>query len=296
MYAIIGASGHTGKVVAETLLKAGKQVTVIGRDAAKLAGLVDLGAKPAIGDITDPSFLQSAFEGATAVYAMVPPNLTAPDVRAYQNTVIDSIASGIKKNTIPYVVTLSSIGAHLTEGAGVVQGLYDMEQKFRNINGLNQIHLRAGFFFENFFGMMPVIKMMGVMGGFPFRGDLKMPIVHTRDIGQIAAEHLLNLNFEGFNYRYVAGERDLTFNEVVPILGKAIGNENLQYAMFPEEQAKGGMMMMGISESLADAYLEFSRSCNDGRVTSDYTRNAENTTKTSIEDFAEEFAVAFQNS
>jgi uncharacterized protein YbjT (DUF2867 family) len=296
MYAIIGASGHTGKVVAESLLRAGHQVTVIGRDQTKLSTLIEMGAKAAIGDISSPAFLESAFEGASAVYAMVPPNLTAADVRAYQNTVIDSIANGITKNGIRYVVTLSSIGAHLTEGAGVVQGLYDMEQKFNKIEGLNQLHLRAGFFFENFYGMMPLIKMMGVMGGFPFRGDLQMPIVHTRDIGQIAAEHLMNLNFEGYNYRYVAGERDLTLNEVVPILGKAIGNENLPYVMFPEEQAKGGMMQMGISESLADGYIEFSRACNDGSVTSDYVRNAENTTKTSVEEFAKEFAFAFQNS
>lgn len=44
MYVILGATGNTGSIIAENLLKAGKQVTVVGRDAAKLQRFKDQGA------------------------------------------------------------------------------------------------------------------------------------------------------------------------------------------------------------------------------------------------------------
>ncbi len=39
MYVITGATGHTGKVAAETLLASGAKVRVIGRDAQRLQRL-----------------------------------------------------------------------------------------------------------------------------------------------------------------------------------------------------------------------------------------------------------------
>ena len=39
MYAIIGATGNTGKVISEKLLAHGEKVRVIGRDAKRLEGL-----------------------------------------------------------------------------------------------------------------------------------------------------------------------------------------------------------------------------------------------------------------
>ena len=45
MYAIIGASGNTGSVVAGKLLAHGEKVRVIGRDAKRLEGLVQKGAE-----------------------------------------------------------------------------------------------------------------------------------------------------------------------------------------------------------------------------------------------------------
>lgn len=45
MYAITGATGNTGRVVAEKLLANGKQVRVIGRDTSRLAHFLQKGAE-----------------------------------------------------------------------------------------------------------------------------------------------------------------------------------------------------------------------------------------------------------
>ncbi len=51
MYAVIGATGNTGRVVAEDLLAAGLPVRAIGRTEERLASLVERGAEAAVGDV-----------------------------------------------------------------------------------------------------------------------------------------------------------------------------------------------------------------------------------------------------
>ncbi|HXM16002.1 MAG TPA: NAD(P)H-binding protein, partial [Candidatus Eremiobacteraceae bacterium] len=90
MYVIVGATGNTGSVVAENLLARGEKVRGIGRDKEKLARLAAKGAETAAGELTDAAFLAKAFEGARAVYFMVPPNPMSNDYRAFQREVIEA--------------------------------------------------------------------------------------------------------------------------------------------------------------------------------------------------------------
>jgi uncharacterized protein YbjT (DUF2867 family) len=83
MYAITGATGNTGSAIAAKLLARGEKVRVIGRDASRLAGFVQKGAEAFVADVTDAAALTKAFTCAKAVYAMIPPNVAAPDVSAY---------------------------------------------------------------------------------------------------------------------------------------------------------------------------------------------------------------------
>lgn len=294
MYVITGASGHTGARAAQQLLAAGKEVVVVGRSADRLAGLVSQGAKAAIGDLSDASFLAQTFRGATAVYALIPPNFGATDFRAYQHQVGQAISQAIREAAVPYVVTLSSIGAHSPD-TGVVAGLYDFEQRLAaEAPQANILHLRAGFFMQNFLGNIGLIKGMGINGGFPIEADMKMPLVHTNDIGDVAAARLLALDFEGHSHTYVAGAEDLSMNEATRILGQAIGNPELPWVTFSYEDALNGMIQAGFTPSLAEAYVAFSRATNDHILTGDYQRKPEYTTPTSLAQFAQtEFAPAF---
>ncbi len=92
MYVITGATGNTGKKISETLLANGKQLRVIGRSTERLQSLIDKGAEPFVGSVKDVEFLTKAFTDATAVYAMIPPDYTAENVRAYYKQVGEVIA------------------------------------------------------------------------------------------------------------------------------------------------------------------------------------------------------------
>lgn len=228
---------------------------------------------------------------------MIPPNIMSENYRSYQNEIAENIANAIEKNSVKYAVTLSSIGAHMTKNAGVVQGLHDFEQRLNKISDLNVLHLRPSYFMENTLGQIGMIKQMGFMAS-PIRTSLKFPLVATKDIADIAAKKLLNLNFKGVgNVLYVLGSRDVTFSEIAQVVGKAIGKPDLKYMEATYHDAKYFMMhSWGITENAADAMTEFAKGMNEGRVLRDANRTPETTTPTSLEEFAHVFAYMYQQS
>ncbi len=293
MYAIVGASGNTGSVVAEKLLARGEKVRVIGRNAGHLERLTSRGAEAFIAGVTDAAAMPKAFEGASAVYAMIPPNISAPDVPAYQRQVSDALTAAIARASVPKAVVLSSIGADKPERTGPVTGLYHLEQKLKGVAGLDAVYLRAGYFMENLLPQVGVIRNFGIMAG-PVRADLPLPFIATRDIGAAAAELLLKADFTGKQPRELLGQRDVTYAEIASIVGKAIGKPGLVYTQLPAAQLRPALMQLGMSGSMADLLLEMAESLNSGYMTALEPRSESNTTPTSIEAFVtEEFVPRF---
>ena len=285
-YIITGATGHTGPIIAENLLAAGHDVTAIGRSADNLTPLVSKGATPAVGDLADTAFLTDTFRGADAVYLVIPPKWDLTDWRAFQRTLIRAFTQALQNTGVKKAVVLSSMGAHLPEGAGPVSGLAELELALRDIPGLDAISLRAGFFMENFYAHIGLIKQAGIFG-YSLRGDVSMPIVHTRDIAEVATRHLLELGFTGHTHQFVGGTADLNMLQVAATLGKAIGNPALGYVQFPVADAKAGMMQAGLPETIADGYNELFGALNQGIYQAGYERTPAVTTPTSLEWFAE---------
>ena len=296
MYAITGASGKIGKNVALELLTRGKKVRVIGRGEEKLKPLTEKGAEAMIGDLADGSFLNRAYSGAKAVYVLIPPNSHSSDFKAYQQKIAHNHLEAVKANGVKHVILLSSIGAHLRNGAGVVDGLGYLEEIFSQLKEVNVLNLRPTYFMENIFGQLGTIRQMGITGS-PVKADLRFPMVATRDIAAVAAKRLLDLSFTGNTVEYVLGPADISYNEVTSVIGKAIGKPDLKYVQFSYEDSKKGMVQSGFaSENVAELYNGLAEGLNNGSVLKDHTRTPDNTTPTSIENFAQVFAQVFNNS
>src|SRR5205807_10323621 len=113
----------------------------------------------------DTDALSRAFAGAQGVYALIPPDMTSPDFRAYQDRVTESIAKALEKGGVTHAVTLSSVGADKPEKTGPVVGLRKMEMRLAQVRGLNALHLRAGYFMENTLAQIGIIRSFGIMAG-----------------------------------------------------------------------------------------------------------------------------------
>ncbi len=284
MYVVLGASGNTGHIVAQNLLARQQKVRVVGRNAAHLQSHAAQGAEIFIGDVTDAAALTKAFNHADSAYVMIPPNPTSNDPLAYAERAGDAIAAAVKNTGIKNIVSLSSFGSDKTKGTGPVVGLHNLEQKLNQIDTANVLHLRAGYFMENTLPQAGVIRMTGSMIG-PVRPDQKLPMIATRDIGNAAADALLSLAFRGKQTHELQGERDLDYNQLATIIGKAIGKPDLKYVNPPDDQIRVAMVQMGMSDPFVSLILEMAGALNSGYMRTIEPRTSRNTTPTSYETF-----------
>ncbi len=290
MIAVMGATGNTGRMVSERLLEGGSDVRALGRSADRLAGLVAKGAEAAVGEAADAGYLTGAFRGADAVYTLIPPDVQVEDYSAFQDQVGEAIVGAIKESGVGHVVFLSSIGADQPAGTGPIAGLHRQEGRLRSLEGVDVLALRPGFFFENHFETLGLIKHQGINGG-AVAPDTSLPMIATRDIAEVAAKALVERDFSGFVVRELLGPRDLTMAKANGIIGEAIGNPDLAYVQFRYEDFEASLAQMGLSASVAALYTEMARAFNAGKVRSLEGRSAANTTPTSFETFAAEVLV-----
>ena len=299
---ITGATGRVARRAVRALVAAGRPVRAIGRDPKRLRSLVaDLPPRPedaaedrfetVEASLEDAEALKRAFDGASAVFSMIPWGVD--DYRAFQDRVSRATAEAIEAASVPRVVTLSGVGAHLPEGTGPIVGLHRHERRLNEIPGLTALHLRPAFFMENHLQAVSSIRAQGAYGT-PIRGDLTMPQIATRDVGDVVAEALGALEFTGRVSRELHGPRDFTMEDCTRHLGSAIDRPQLTYVQVPYAAAREAMVADGMPEDTADLMLEMYRAINDGRVAPSQQRTARNTSPTSFESWAATtFAPAF---
>jgi len=289
-YVILGATGNTGSIIADSLLLRGKKVRVLGRDAGRLQRFVRKGAEAFTGDVSDAGALTKAFRGARAAYLMLPPITSRED----QERESDAIAKAATESGLRYAVHLSSYGAHVPEGTGPVTGLHSSEQKLNAIGGLSVLHLRAAYFMENNLAAISMIQGMGTLGH-ALLPDLKLPMIATRDVGDYGARRLLELDFSGKQTREVLGERDLSMTEITAVIARGIGKPDLRYEQFSYDQMQRALEQMGMAPKKAAVYVEMFRAMNAGVLAAQELRSVQNSSPTSIEKFVQDvFVPAYQ--
>jgi uncharacterized protein YbjT (DUF2867 family) len=285
-YVILGASGNTGSIIANSLLSNGKKVRVVGRDAGRLQDFVHKGAEAFTAEISDAAALTKAFSGAHAAYLLLPPITSRED----QERQSDAIAKAVKESGLRFAVYLSSYGAHVPEGTGPVTGLHTAEQKLNAISGLNVLHLRAAYFMENNLAAIGMIQGMGIFGH-ALLPDLKLPMIATPDVGGYVAQRLLDLDFSGKQTRELLGERELSMTEVTAVIARGIGKPDLRYQQFPYDQMQRALIQSGFSPKKAAVYIEMFQAINAGVLAAQEPRSPKNTTPSSFEQFVHDVFV-----
>lgn len=290
---ILGATGTVGSKISEILLNEGHEVTLIARHTEKLEKYHSQGAEIIAGTITDVEMLTSAFKNADSAFVLLPDNVMAEDTRAYQRKVTGKLIEAIENSGIKHIVNMSSLGAHMHEGNGIMGGTAEQEVRLNQLNDVNVLHIRSAYFMENFLRTIGLVKKMG-FNGTAADGDHSIPMVATRDVAKIAAGHLANLDFSGKSVHAVMGPRDYTYRELTSIVGKAIGNPDLPYVQLPVEQVKQTFLSNGLSADFVDNLIEMGMAIKTGFM--NYQKRDDNTTSpTTAEDFVNQVYLPLYN-
>jgi uncharacterized protein YbjT (DUF2867 family) len=291
---VTGSLGNISKPLTKELVQKSHKVTVISSNPEKQKNIEALGATAAIGSLEDIDFLVATFSGADALYCMVPPNNYFDqnlDLIAYYRRLGNNYAQAIGQSSVKRVVNLSSIGAHLDQGSGILLGTHHVEQILNELSSDVAItHLRPTSFYYNLFGYVDMIKKEGFIAA-NYGAEDKVPWVSPIDIATAISEEIIT-PFVGRNVRYVASE-ELTCNETARILGAAIGQPDLKWIIIPNEQMLSGLEAAGMNPQIAAGLVEMYASLHSGLLAEDYYRNKPTVMgKVKLTDFAKEFAIA----
>jgi uncharacterized protein YbjT (DUF2867 family) len=236
------------------------------------------------GSLDDESFVTEATRGADVLFWLTPP----PWVDNFQEAQVaigrvGAAAAGA--NRIPRVVHLSSIGAHQERGTGPVAGLHEIETLFDE--AVDTIaHLRPAYFMENFLAHAGSIAEAGSIF-LPIEADAKLPMVATRDIGEVAARWVLDAGWSGRHHVGIHGPADLSHAEAAAAISAGLGRQ-ISYVQVPFEATREAMVGMGIPGGTVDVLLELYDGINKGRLAAAEPRTDETTTPTSVEQWARE--------
>lgn len=248
MIAVAGVSGHTGRAVADTLLRQGAAVRVIVRDEKKGDEWKARGAEVAVASLDDAAALTEALRGATAAYLLIPPAYHAPDLLATQAVTRDAIVRAIAGSRLGHVVLLSSIGAQHPSGTGPVRTLHEAEQALKTAPTA-MTFLRAPYFLENWAAVLPVVTGQGIMPSFlPL--DTPIETAASADIGECAASLLVGPAPAGLRLVEFGGPRPYSPREVAAEISAAIGRQITPIAA-SLDQVVPTFTNFGISEGAA---------------------------------------------
>jgi len=286
-----GSLGNVGKPLVKLLVAAGHEVTVITSSMERKEAIEALGAKAAVGSISDPEFLTRAFTGANAVFTMTPPamgtNIIANIANAGKAYAAAILASGVQR-----VVMLSSIGADQDQGTGPIQGVHLVEQTYQQLQGVNVTILRAGYFYYNFFRDIPLIRNQHMLGS-NYNGGDKLLLAHPEDIASAIAGELQSEG-NGMEVKYIVSDIS-TGTEAAATLGKAIGQPELPWVVISDAQLEQGMLSAGLPQELAGLLTEMGRALRQGLVTQHFFASApEVRGRTKLADFAAEFREKYE--
>jgi NAD(P)H dehydrogenase (quinone) len=267
MFVVLGASGRTGKVVAETLLARKKAVRVVLHEVAKERAWKDSGADVAVADVEDQRALGRAFKGAEGAYVLLPPALTSSQFRADNDRRAKNIAAAIQAAGVGHVVLLSSVGAQHRDGTGTATSLYDAEAtigaSLTATGGTRAVtFLRAAYFLENWALGLPGLGQ-GFLPTF-LLADRAVPMVATADVGRAAAR-LLAEGGSGKRVVNVAGPREYSPTDVAAALSKVVGKP-IAARQFPVETMAAVMVAAGMGGELSRLFQELTHGLNMGRV------------------------------
>jgi len=263
MLVMMGATGQVGGAALEALNRRGVTVRAIARDLERARPLAVSGIETVRGEATDTASLIAAFKGAEAAFVMLVPSMQAADVLAESLAAAQSIALAIRAAGVPHVVALSSAGADLAEGNGIVRTLHDFERALAGA-APSLVVLRPGDFMENWAAMLPAARAAGVLPSAKLPLDGAAETVSALDVGRAVAELLLDPR-PGTRVVNLAGPKDYSPADAAAAVSELLGRPVMAVPSSRDETI-ASLQAAGASADYAAKLADLTDAVNAGRL------------------------------
>lgn len=283
-------TGNIGSKLVPILLDRGAELTVIARHPEKVKKLASRGVKVVKGEHSDASVLKQALQDADSLFFLIPSAYDSHDPIGDYRKFGEAAASVISQIPQLHVVFLSSAGANRVHGTGLIEGLYQAEEKLRPATK-NLTSLRANLFMENVLSSIPTILKDGSIYAL-VSGARSLPQVATADIAAVAADVLL-AHKPGQHIIDVTGPEDISFDQAAQYIGTAVGKP-VRNVILPPEQFEQAAGQMGFTPEVAREFVTMEKAIDTG-LGQEFHGEERRRGKTTFQDFVRQvFVPAYQ--
>jgi uncharacterized protein YbjT (DUF2867 family) len=284
MIVVTTPTGNIGRQLLENIIGGGEPIRVIARDAARLPSQILKRVEVVEGSHGDGDVVNRAFEGADAVFWLVPPNLHAGSVEAAYLDFIRPACGALKSRGVKRVVGVSALGRGWPRNAGLVSAALAMDDLIAR-TGVSYRALTMPSFMDNMLRQVEPIRDRGMFFS-PICGDSKVPPCATRDIAAAAAKLLFDPSWSGQGSVPILGPEDLSLNEMAQIMSEVLARP-VRFQQIPFEAYKATLTERGVSEAMAQGMVDMMVAKNEGLDNAE-PRTPETTTPTTFRTWCEE--------
>ncbi|MGM0345985.1 NAD(P)H-binding protein [Streptomyces sp. Adlamb9] len=266
MIVITAPTGNIGRHLLSLLLEsapaAGEELRVIVRDPARLPDAARGRVEVVTGSHAEADVLDRAFEGADAVFWLVPPDASLAPQDAYTGFTRPA-AEALTAHGVGHVVGVSALGrgTPLADRAGLVTASLAMDDLIAS-TGVAYRALANPSFFENLLEECDSIREKGVFTD-SVDPDRKAPFVAVADIAAAAAGLLLDRSWTGTGSVPVLGPQDLSPNDLARIMTEQLGRP-VRYERQPLDELFATLVGYGLHEAFAQGVVDMKRAKDEG--------------------------------
>lgn len=250
MYVVLGAGGHVGAAVANTLLALGHSVTVVTRSAAKAAAWQHKNAAAAVLDIHNTQALKTVFKHAKRAFLLNPPAAVGGNTDVLERQSVHAILNALRGVALEKIVVQSTYGAQAGAHCADLGVLYEFEQGAQQL-GIPLCCVRAAYYMSNWCAAVPQVLANGVLSSV-LPAAVPIAMVAPHDVGQFAA-HLLAAPVEQVGTYFIEGPKRYTPAEVAHNMEQVLGR-SVQVNEVPPEAWLSYYRSHGFSEQAAHSY------------------------------------------
>jgi uncharacterized protein YbjT (DUF2867 family) len=285
MILVTGATGTNGRLVVQSLLRAGAAVRAMVQSTGKAADLVQAGAQVVAADFDKPETLRAALEGIERCLL-----LSAVDQRLVEREA--RFVEAAKNAGVRHVVKFSAIGAH--PAASFLFGRqHGQAEQLIMASRVPFTFVQPNFFMQNLLWSVGTIKAAGEFYG--TLGAARASHVDAQDIGRVITVALTEpVDRHAGRIYLVTGPAAVTFAEVADTLSRVLAIP-VRYVDLTDEQLKAGMIGGGQPEWLATALVELNVYARQGHasVVTDTVERVTGRAPRTIEEWAREHVSVF---
>ena len=260
MFIILGATGHVGSALAQSLLDRNLPVTAILHDDRATADWERRGAQVAVVDVRDSDALREVFRTGTRAFLLNPPADVTSDTDKEERATAASIISALEGSGLEKVVVESTFGAQPGEAIGDLSVLYAFEQAAL-AQRIPVTIQRGAYYFSNWDAQLEEAKEGALTTMFP--PDLKIPMVAPADLGRAAADRLIEPFNGDIGLHLVEGPDRYSVRDVVDAFSRVLGRR-VEVRSLPPGEWVGAYRKLGFSEPAAKSYAAMTKATVDG--------------------------------